>query len=104
MRPDRRQGVYLRLNLRAARTPLYVGSVAGGKGRSFAAREREHLKELDSGAHPNNGMRKAHTETGGKGWVMIPIACVRRGDIAQARKIEGVIIKALRKVVCNERG
>ena len=98
-----RQGVYIRLNLRATRTPLYVGSVAGGKGRSFKTREKEHIRELDKGSHANGAMQKAHRATNGQGWVMIPVAFVRKGDIKGARKIEAAIIRALGKGCCNER-
>lgn len=97
MKPDRRQGVYLGIT-RTGR--LYVGSVAGGKGRSFSRRWAEHVKDLERGTHVNDGLRK----DGAEGLRFVPLAVVRRGDIAQARKIESVIIKALRKVICNERG
>ena len=97
---DTRQGVYLIV----AGGRLYVGSTAGGKGRSFGRRLDEHLSELRQGTHPNDGLRRQFSQDGGAGWRMLRLAQVRRGDIAQARKIEGIIIKALRKVVCNERG
>lgn len=94
---DTRQGVYLAIT-KAGR--LYIGSVAGGKGRSFSTRWSEHVKDLERGTHPNDGLRR----DGPDGLRFVPLAVVQRGDIAQARKIESIIIKALRKVVCNERG
>ena len=96
-------GVYIRLNTRAVRTPIYVGSVAGGRGRSFSTREKEHLRDLERGQHANDAMQRAHQATAGQGWVMIPVATVKRGDIAAARKIEAMIIKALGRACCNER-
>lgn len=96
MKPDRRQGVYLGIT-KSGR--LYIGSVAG-KGRSFARRWAEHIKDLEHGTHANDGLRK----DGAEGLRFVPLAVVRRGDIAGARKIESAVIKALRKVVCNERG
>lgn len=95
MKPDRRQGVYLGIT-RTGR--LYIGSVAG-KGRSFARRWAEHVKDLERGTHANRGL----TKDGAEGLRFVPLAVVRRGDIAQARKIESVIIKALRRVLVNER-
>jgi hypothetical protein len=96
-KPDRRQGCYLIIT-RTGR--LYVGSVAGGKGRSFAARWGEHVKDLERGTHPNDGLRR----DGADGLRFIPLAVVGRGDIKAARRIEGIIIRALRRAVVNERG
>lgn len=93
---DRRQGCYL-IVTKTGR--LYIGSVAG-KGRSFTRRWAEHTRDLERGRHANDGL----TKDGAEGLRFVPLAVVRRGDIAGARKIESVIIKALRKVVCNERG
>ena len=95
MKSDRRQGVYIGITRNGR---LYIGSVAG-KGRSFARRWSEHTRDLQRGTHVNRGL----TKDGAEGLRFIPLAVVRRGDIAQARKIESVIIKALRRVVCNER-
>lgn len=96
---DTRQGCYLII----AGPVLYVGSTAGGRGRGFAARLDEHLKALVQGRHPNNALARQFKVDGGKGWRMVKLAQVRRGDIAQARAIEGVMIQALGKAVCNER-
>ena len=93
---DTRQGCYL-IVTRAGR--LYVGSVAGGAGRSFTARWAEHAKDLARGTHPNDGLRR----DGADGLRFIPLAVVKKGDIRAARRIEGIIIKALGKAVCNER-
>jgi hypothetical protein len=98
---DKRQGVYLRLNRRARRTPLYVGKTVGAK-RSFAKREAEHLRELDAGTHANDAMRRAHQAAQGQGWQMLPLVVVK--DAKLARLIESIIIKAMGKAVCNERG
>ena len=95
MKRDKRQGVYLGIT-KAGR--LYVGSVAG-KGRSFARRWGEHVKDLEQGTHPNDGLRKE----GADGLRFIPIAVVTRGDIETARRIERCIIRALRRVLVNER-
>lgn len=94
---DHRQGIYLAIT-KSGR--LYIGSVAGSAGRSFDRRWSEHIRDLERGSHVNDGLRR----DGPEGLRFIPIAVTTRGDIAQARKIEGIIIKALRKVVCNERG
>lgn len=95
-RRDPRQGTYL-LITKAGR--LYIGSVAGGRGRSFGARYVEHVKDLERGTHANDGLRR----DGPEGLRMIVLSVVRRGDIAQARKVEGIIIKALRRILVNER-
>ena len=96
MKRDSRQGVYLAVT-KSGR--LYIGSVAG-KGRSFARRWQEHTRDLERGTHVNDGL----TKDGPEGLRFVPLAVVTKGDIAGARKIESAIIKALRKVVCNERG
>ena len=95
MKQDKRQGCYL-IVTRTGK--LYVGSVAG-KGRSFTRRWSEHVRDLEKGTHVNDGLRK----DGAEGLRFIPIAITTRGDIAQARKVESAIIKALGKAVCNER-
>ena len=95
MKPDRRQGVYIAISRTGK---LYIGSVAG-KGRSFARRWAEHVKDLERGTHPNQGLSR----DGAEGLRFVPLAVVRRGDIAQARKIESAVIKALRRVLVNER-
>lgn len=92
---DTRQGVYIAIT-KAGR--LYIGSVAG-KGRSFHRRWSEHTRDLERGTHPNDGLRR----DGPEGLRFIPLAVTRRGDIAQARKIESIIIKALKRVLVNER-
>lgn len=91
---DSRQGCYLAIT-RSGK--LYIGSVAGGRGRSFATRQREHERDIASGAHPNDTLRREGLAE------LRPLVVVKRGDIALARKVEGVIIRALRKAVCNER-
>ena len=96
MKRDTRQGVYLAIGRNGA---LYIGSVAGGKGRSFSRRWSEHTRDLEHGTHPNDGLRK----DGPDGLRFIPLAVTKKGDIAGARKIESVIIKALRRVLVNER-
>ena len=94
-RRDSRQGVYLGIT-KSGR--LYIGSVAG-KGRSFDRRWNEHITELERGTHPNDGLRK----DGADGLRFIPLAVVRRGDIEAARKIERILIRALRRSLTNER-
>lgn len=94
---DKRPGVYLRLNRKTKRTPLYIGMT----GRSFATREHEHLRDLDAGTHANDAMRRTHQATRGQGWAMIPLVVCR--DAKLARRIESIIIKAMGKAVCNER-
>lgn len=96
---DRRQGTYAIL----AGPLIYVGSTAGGPGRGFGPRLDEHLRALAQGTHPNDALRKQYARDGGRGWRMLRLAQVRRGDIAGARFVEGVVIKALGKAVCNER-
>ena len=99
MKPDRRQGVYIWVTP----SPLYVGSVAGAKARTFDRREAEHRKLLAQGTHHNDRLQAEWARSGGNGWrqVRIPLP---RGDIAGARFVESIIIKALGKAVCNERG
>lgn len=94
---DKRPGVYLRLNTRAVKSPLYIGMT----GRSFATREHEHLRDLDAGTHANDAMRRTHQATRGQGWTMIPLVVCR--DAKLARRIESIIIKAMKGSVCNER-
>lgn len=96
---DTRQGCYLII----AGPMLYVGSTAGGKGRGFGARLDEHLAALAKGTHPNDRLQAQYQRDGGRGWRMVPLARVRRGDIAGARLVESVIIKAMGRSVCNER-
>lgn len=96
---DSRQGAYLII----AGPLLYGGSTAGGRGRGFGPRLDEHLRALARSEHPNKALTAQYKKDGGKGWRMIPLAQVRRGDIAQARFIESTVIRVLGKAVCNER-
>lgn len=91
-----KQGVYLALTGASA---VYVGSVAGGQRRTFDARSKEHRRELERGIHPNKRLQA----DGPKGFRLIPLVRVKQGDIEAARKIERIIIKALKGTVCNER-
>lgn len=95
-----RQGVYLII----AGRRLYVGSTAGKAGRSFDKRLEEHLKELAGGTHPNDALCQQYAQDGGKGWRMVKLAKVGSGNIEMARKVESIIIKALRRSLVNERG
>lgn len=103
MRPrkqrDHRQGAYAIL----AGPYIYVGSTAGGPERGFRPRLDEHLRALAQGTHPNAALRRQYAKDGGRGWRMLRLAQVRRGDIAGARFIEGVVIRALKGACCNER-
>jgi len=100
MKPrDTRQGCYLII----AGPILYVGSTAGGKGRGFGPRLAEHLTALAQGRHPNDALSKQYAKDAGRGWRMVRLAQVKRGDIAGARAVEGLIIQTMGKSVCNER-
>lgn len=99
MKRTHRQGVYLIL----AGQRLYVGSTAGGPGRGFGPRLDEHLTALAQGRHPNDALTRQYAKDGGRGWRMLRLAQVRRGDIAGARLIESVVIRALKGACCNER-
>jgi hypothetical protein len=90
------QGIYLAIT-KSGR--LYIGSVAGGRSRTFDRRWAEHRRQLANGTHPNDGLAK----DGADGLRFIPLVRVKRGDIAMARKIERAVIRALGKGVCNER-
>lgn len=100
---DTRQGAYALINVKAKAPKLYIGKTAGGPSRGFARRFEEHITELDRGTHPNNAMRRQHAETGGRGWIQIPLACVRRGDDRTATAIENALITALGRRLCNEK-
>ncbi len=91
-----KQGVYLGLT-KSGR--LYVGSVAGGRSRTFDRRFAEHRRQLAAGTHPNDGLQA----DGAEGLRFIPLVRVRRGDIGTARKIERAVIRALGKGTVNER-
>src|SRR5262245_54404329 len=99
MKRNPRQGCYILI----AGPILYVGSTAGGRGRSFSARLDEHLTALAQGRHPNDALTRQFKVDGGQGWRMLELARVRRGDIVGARLVESVVIRRLGKAVCNER-
>lgn len=96
---DHRQGVYI---IRAGNL-LYVGSVAGGTGRSFDARLAEHLRDLARSKHANDRLQAQYRRDAGHDWRMVIKVPTPRGNIGVARLVEKAIIRALGRSCCNER-